>query len=108
MPGGNIGPFESNHVHKHTLGSYATEGGLVKVPILNSKGQIVSSTVPSFQEVSANSLLNVYYATHRIKGLPEHVEQVFRGDLGLPKLKSILEHDLGVVSSNCQLNCSSS
>ena len=45
VPEGNIGPFKSNTVHMHTLGSYAAEGGLAKVPILNSKGKVVSSTV---------------------------------------------------------------
>ena len=46
----------------------------------------------------------MYSANHRIEGLPEHVEQIFRRDLELPLLKTILEHDLGVVSPNYQLN----
>ena len=75
------------------------------MPILNKKGKVVSSTVPTFPAVSANSLLSVYSATHRIAALPEHVEQVFRGDLGLPKLKSILEHDLGEGRFQLSVKC---
>ena len=105
FPTGNVGPYQTHTVQMQTLGSYATAGGLSKVPTLDKAGKLVSSTVPNFPAISANSLLSVYSATHRISGLPEHVEQVHRADLGLPLLKDLLEYDLGNVDQDSQLNC---
>ena len=56
------------------------EGGLVKVPMLNNKGD-VPSRIPMVPVLSAISLLTVYYASHKIVMLPRHIEQVSRRDL---------------------------
>ena len=102
VPVGNVGPYKTHTVNMQTLGSYAAAGGLSRVPILNKEGKIVSSAIPSFPAISVNSLLSIYGATHRIAGLPEHVEQVHRGDLGLLELRELLEFDLGNVGPNHQ------
>ena len=104
LPQRDIGPFRPHRVTMPSVSSFATSGGLSKVPTLNKEGLVVSSTVPNFPAISANTYLSVYSSTHRITGLPEHVEKVWRSDLGLLKLRDLLEYDLDNVGRDNILN----
>ena len=64
----------------------------VRVPVLDHKSRVVNSHSPKFPAVSSTSKLNVYISSHRIHGLPSHIEQVVRSDLDLEVLTALVEH----------------
>ena len=88
VPVANVGTFESTTLITPTIGSYAKQGGLAKVPTLNNKGKIVPGRNAKFPALSPNSLLSIYNSSHRIHGLPTYIEQVSRSDLECPLLIS--------------------
>ena len=53
----NVGTFESATLITPTIGSYAKQGGLAKVPTLNNKGKIFPGRNAKFSALTGNSLL---------------------------------------------------
>ena len=97
MPSSNVGTFKSANQVTPTLWSFAMEEDQTKVPVLNNRGKVDTSRAPNFPVLSPNSLLTVYFANHKVAGLPTHKEQVCRRDLELPMLMRIVERDLNAL-----------
>ena len=100
----NIGNFVPVNPVTPAIGSYATTGGLVRVPVLDHNRRIVTSHSAKFPALSDTSKLNVYISSHCIHGLPNHIEQVVRSDLELEVLMSLVEHDLHSTQPNSKLS----
>ena len=86
------------------IGSYATSGGLVRVPVLDHNRRIVTSNSAKFPALSDTSKLNVYISSYRIHSLPKHIDEVIRSDLDLEVLISLVEHDLHRTQPNSKLS----
>ena len=104
VPTSNIGPFATAVPVTPVIGSYATTSGLVRVPVMNHKKKMVPSRLPKFPTLSDKSKLNVYISSQPIHNLPEHIEEVYREDLTLDVLLTLVKHDLEHIPVNCKIS----
>ena len=76
--------------------------------MLSRSKALVPSKTLKLPVLSSKSLVAVFSRYTRVSGLPEHVESVYREDLTLAALLSILEHDLEHLQEGSCLfrNCS--
>ena len=103
-PTRNIGPFAPVVQSTPVLGSYAMSANMVRVPVMNQHKQLVPSKLPKFPTLSPKSKLNVYISSQPVHNLPSHMEQVFRADLTLDILLTLVKHDLDHIPSGCKLS----
>merc|ERR1711891_24459 len=103
-PTRNIGPFAPVVQSIPVLGSYATSASMARVPVMNQHKQLVPSKLPKFPTLSPRSKLNVYISSQPVFNLPSHMEQVFRVDLTLDILLTLVKHDLDHIPSGCKLS----
>ena len=104
VPTSNIGPFASVVPVTPVIGSYATSSGLVRVPVMNQQKKLVPSKLPKFPTLSDKSKLNVYISSQPVHHLPKHIEQVYREDLTLDVLLSLVKYDLDHIPANCKVS----
>merc|ERR1711888_376635 len=104
VPTGNIGPFASFVPSTPVIGSYAMSSGLVRVPVMNHQKELVPSRLPKFPTLSDKSKLNVYISSQPVHNLPKHIEQVYKEDLTLYVLLTLVKHDLDHIPTNCKVS----
>ena len=104
VPTSIIGPFAPAVSVTQVIGSYATTSGLVKVPVMNHEKNMVPSKFPKYPTLSDKSKLNVYISSHSIHNLPKHIEEVYRDDLTLDVLLSLVEYDLNHITVNSKVS----
>ena len=76
VPTSNIGHFVPAVSVTPVIGSYATTAGLIKVPVMNHKKNMVPSKFPKFPTLSDKSKLTVYISSHPIHGLPKCIGMI--------------------------------
>ena len=71
---------------------------------MNHKKTLVPSRLPKFPTLSDKSKLNVYISSQPVHGLPEHIEEVYREDLTLDVLLTLVKHDLDHIPANAKVS----
>ena len=103
-PTENIGPFAPAVNSIPVLGSFSVSANMARVPVMNQHKQLVPSKFPKFPALSPKSKLNIYISSQPVHNLPSHMEQVFRVDLTLDVLLTLVKHDLDHIPSGCKLS----
>ena len=103
-PTENIGPFAPAVNSIPVLGSFSVSANMSRVPVMNQHKQLVPSKSPKFPALSPKSKLNIYISSQHVHNLPSHMEQVFRVDLTLDVLLTLVKYDLDHIPSGCKLS----
>ena len=103
-PTENIGPFAPAVNSIPVLGSFSVSANISRVPVMNQHKQLVPSKSPKFPALSLKSKLNIYISSQHVHNLPSHMEQVFRVDLTLDVVLTLVKYDLDHLPAGCKLS----
>lgn len=103
-PSRNIGNFVPVNPVTPVISSYATTGGLVKVPVMDHNRHIITSHISKFPALSDTSKLYMYISSHYIHGHPNYIKQFVMSDLEQEIILSLMEHNLYCTPANSKLS----
>ena len=104
VPTNNLGNFVRAVPITLVVGSYSVNPGLSRVPVSNNNKRMVTSKTPKFPTLSEKHKLTVYISSQTIQGLPKQIEEVYRDDLNLKMLFSMIEYELCHIEVSCKLS----